>query len=91
MKKKSFTRSVSRKKRLRSYNPLIRQKKIFFFIFEVQNLGPKKKPLSEDRGFWMVLVLRGVYQPPQEPELQEPELHPPPPTGLAEVMEKPER
>jgi len=31
-------------------------------------------------------------QQPQEPELQEPELHPPPPpTGLVEVMEKPER
>ncbi len=30
---------MSRKKRSRSYNPLIRQKKIFFFIFEVQDLG----------------------------------------------------
>ena len=34
----------------------------------------------------------GEYQPPQEPELQEPELQPPPPpTGLVEVMENPER
>jgi hypothetical protein len=28
---------------------------------------------------------------PQEPVAQEPELQPPPPTGLAEVMEKPDR
>ena len=31
-------------------------------------------------------------QQPQDPELQDPELQPPPPpTGLVEVMEKPER
>jgi hypothetical protein len=29
--------------------------------------------------------------PPQPPELHEPELHPPPPSGLAEETEKPER
>ncbi len=51
--------------------------------------GQKKSPVREDRGFCTSCC--GGYQPPQEPELQEPELHPPPPTGLAEVMEKPER
>ena len=49
-----------------------------------------KKPLP----FWQGLYIEYVgqkNQPPQEPELQEPELHPPPPTGLVEVMENPER
>lgn len=40
------------------------------------------------RGF----ELRFVVDQPQVPELQDPELQPPPPpTGLVEVMEKPER
>ncbi len=50
----------------------------------------KKSPCPEDRGF-LALAVYGMYQPPQDPELQDPELHPPPPTGLAEVMEKPDR
>ena len=41
-------------------------------------------------GFWGN-GLSGWNQPPQPPEPQEPELQPPPPTGLVEVMEKPER
>ncbi len=55
---------------------------------EPLDLGIKKAPVS---GQGLFLKRFGRYQPPQEPELQEPELHPPPPTGLAEVMEKPER
>jgi len=51
--------------------------------------GEKKNPCREDRGF-APRKERGGNQP-QLPEAQEPELQPPPPTGLAEVMEKPER
>ena len=40
-----------------------------------------------DRGF----ELRFMVDQPQVPELQDPELQPPPPpTGLVEVMEKPD-
>ena len=43
-------------------------------------------------GAFLVVFIVKKNQPPQEPELQEPELHPPPPpTGLVEVMENPER
>ncbi len=48
----------------------------------------KKAPAQMGRGF----ELRFVVNQPQVPELQDPELQPPPPpTGLVEVMEKPER
>lgn len=50
--------------------------------------GNKKAPTEMGRGF----ELRFVVDQPQVPELQDPELQPPPPpTGLVEVMEKPER
>ncbi len=52
--------------------------------------GNKKAPAKTAGAF--VICLLSKNQPPQEPELQEPELHPPPPpTGLVEVMENPER
>lgn len=52
--------------------------------------GIKKAPAETAEAF------RGCWykkdQPPQDPELQDPELQPPPPpTGLVEVMENPER
>ena len=51
----------------------------------------QKRPLSGDRGLGYTKEGLRNYQP-QEPEAQEPELHPPPPpTGLVEVMEKPDR
>lgn len=52
--------------------------------------GRKKSPCPGDRGFG-ARDRGGGRDQPQLPEAQEPELQPPPPTGLAEVMEKPER
>ncbi len=54
----------------------------------------KKSPrLERARAFYFLRLYnvcsdKIVY--PQEPELQEPELHPPLPIGLVEVMEKPD-
>jgi len=50
----------------------------------------KKKPLPVGQGLFSKKC-RTLNQPPQDPDPQEPELQPPPPTGLVEVMEKPER
>ncbi len=51
----------------------------------------KKAPAVLAGAFWIACIV-GENQPPQEPELQEPELHPPPPpTGFVDVMENPER
>ena len=52
----------------------------------------KKAPAGRQGPFVVLHVTITSSQPPQEPELQEPELHPPPLlTGLVEVMEKPDR
>ncbi len=54
----------------------------------MQGGGHKKRPLPGLAGAWRMMKKKGY---PQEPDSQEPALHPPPPTGLVEVMEKPER
>jgi len=94
------------KKRLRSVKILsaISGRKLFF-LYKVPQLyrgkamlwriycqpGEQKKPLPEGQGPETNYWLAGWCQPPQDPDPQEPELQPPPPTGFVEVMEKPER
>lgn len=53
--------------------------------------GHKKSPCRVTGAFFL-RAENGKLNQPQEPDPQDPELHPPPPpTGLVEVMEKPER
>ena len=57
-----------------------------------KNLLNKKSPCLSNRQGLVLYSFTSVYQQPQLPVLQDPELQPPPPpTGLVEVMEKPER
>jgi len=54
--------------------------------------GKKKGPCQSRTGALHEALGAVRYQLPQPPEPQEPELQPPPPpTGLVEVIEKPER
>jgi hypothetical protein len=52
--------------------------------------GQKKAP-ARRQGLEIAAGMKMSVQPPQEPDPQDPELQPPPPTGLVEVMEKPDR